>query len=95
VAQKLAASLREKAVQPLDAAALEAWLGAQEAELLDALKADAGSAAVAAAEAAIEDELAPYRERMPARVLVQIRSDSLARRLLEAHGLMRLSLFHL
>ncbi len=37
----------------------------------------------------------PWRARMPARVVEQIRQESLARRILEAHGLPRLSLFHL
>ena len=32
---------------------------------------------------------------MPARVLEQLRTESLARRALEAHALPRLSLFHL
>ena len=32
---------------------------------------------------------------MPAKVLLQVREESLRRRLLESHGLPRLSLFHL
>ena len=45
-------------------------------------------------EAEVEAELAPYRGRMPEQVLEQIRDEARARRLLEAHGLPRLSLFH-
>ena len=76
-------------------AEVEAWLAAREERLLEALRSDAGEAGVAALAAQVEEALAPYRDRMPARVLDQIRRDSLARRLLEAHGLPRLSLFHL
>ena len=43
----------------------------------------------------MDAHLEPWRGRMPARVLEQMRSESLARRTLEAHGLPRLSLFHL
>jgi hypothetical protein len=46
-------------------------------------------------EAEVEQSLEPYRERMPPRVLEQLRQESITRRLLEAHGLPRLSLFHL
>ena len=45
-------------------------------------------------EAEVEAVLAPYRSRMPEKVIEQIREDARARRLLEAHGLPRLSLFH-
>ena len=44
---------------------------------------------------AVERALEPYRKRMPVRVLEQLRQESVMRRLLEAHGLPRLSLFHL
>jgi hypothetical protein len=40
-------------------------------------------------------DLAPYGGRMPPRVLEQVRTESVARRVLDAHGLPRLSLFHL
>jgi len=40
-------------------------------------------------------ELEPFRARMPERVTKQIANDTTARRLLEAHGIPRLSLFHL
>jgi hypothetical protein len=73
----------------------EPWLAAREKRLLEALGRDAGAEAEAALAAEVEGALAPYRDRMPERVLDQIRRDCRARRLLERHGLPRLSLFHL
>jgi hypothetical protein len=74
---------------------LTIWLSGLEAELLGAIRKDAGDERVAAIDAEVEATLQPYRGRMPSRVLEQIRRESVARRLLEAHGLPRLSLFHL
>jgi hypothetical protein len=70
-------------------------LGATEKALLDALRADAAAETLAALDAEIEADLAPYRGRMPERVLDQIRDEAWARRLLGRHGIPRLSLFHL
>jgi hypothetical protein len=95
VARALARELRGRAAEPQDPAALESWLAAQEKALVEALMADRGVSAVAAMEAAVEAELAPYRERMPARVLSQIHRESVTRRLLESHGLPRLTLLQL
>jgi hypothetical protein len=94
-ARALAAALRERAAGGLDVAELEPWLAGREAELVDALREDAGTAALSAIEAAVDADLAPYRERIPARILAQVRRDSIVHRLLERHGLVRLSLFHL
>ena len=94
-ARPLAAELRRRAAEPLDAATLESWLSAQEKRLVEAVARDAGEAAVATIEATVDAELAPYRERMPARVLSQIRKDAVTRRLLEAQGIPRLSLLAL
>jgi hypothetical protein len=94
-ARHLAEELRQRAAVPQDPASLESWLTAQEKALVEAITADAGTDAVAAVESAVDAELAPYRERMPARVLSQIRKESVARRLLEAHALPRLSLLQL
>jgi hypothetical protein len=91
-ARDLARELRQRAGEPPDPAALESWLAAQEKVLVEALTGDGGAPAVAAIEAAVDAELVPYRERMPAKVLAQIRRESVTRRLLEAHGLPRLSL---
>jgi hypothetical protein len=74
---------------------VEGWLGALEASVVDGIRADEGAARLEALEAEIERTLAPYRERMPPRVLERLRQDSTVRRLLERHGLPRLSLFHL
>jgi hypothetical protein len=94
-ARTLAGELRLRAGAAAHPGDLERWLTAQETALVEALSADAGAAAVAAVEAAVDAELAPYRERMPARVLAQIRKESVTRRLLESHGLPRLSLLQL
>jgi hypothetical protein len=90
----IAEALRQKAGD-VDVKEIEGWLSIHEAMLLAALGADAGPERTAATEAEVDAALGPYRDRMPARVLDQIRRDSLARRTLEAHGLPRLSLVHL
>ena len=98
VARDLARELRARAQQSLAAARvkdLEPWLVAREAALRAALEEDMGRAAVEEIAAGVERDLAPYADRMPARVLDQVRAESLARRVLESHGLPRLSLFHL
>ena len=95
LAAELAGELREHATQDWPVARLEPWLVEKEGRLLEALRREAGPAALATLEASVDSDLAPYRERMPAQVLAQIRADALARRLLERHGLPRLSLFHL
>lgn len=87
--------LRERADSLPARRDLEAWLQEREAELLAALAAQAGPEGLAEHERAVETELAPYRERMPATVLEQIRHEARTRRLFEAHGLPRLSLFAL
>lgn len=74
---------------------LEPWLVEREASLRAALEEDMGRAAVEEIAAAVDRDLAAYRDRMPARVLEQVRTESRSRRVLEAHGLPRLSLFHL
>ncbi|HEU0104663.1 MAG TPA: hypothetical protein VFT38_00730 [Vicinamibacteria bacterium] len=70
-------------------------LGATEKALLEALRADAEPTTLATILREIEADLAPYRGRMPERVLDQIRDEAWARRLLARHGIPRLSLFHL
>ena len=80
---------------PLGLEELTRRLGGCERALLDALAADADPADLDAVRADIEADLAPYRGRMPERVLDQIREESWARRLLACHGIPRLSLFHL
>jgi hypothetical protein len=94
VAEAAARELRERAPEE-GLEELTAWLAGLEERLVEALRADADPERVQALEAEVEAGLESWRGRMPARVIGQIRSDSLARRLLEAHGLPRLSLFHL
>jgi hypothetical protein len=74
---------------------VSAWLTEKETELLEAIRADHGAGPVARIEADVDRALEPYRRRMPPKVLEQLRRESTARRLLETHGLPRLSLFHL
>ncbi len=75
--------------------ALTRWLGGMESKLLEAIAQDEPAARRAEREQEVDAGLEPWRRRMPPRVLEQIRSESLARRTLEAYGLPRLSLFHL
>ena len=94
MAVDVARELRERA----DAGGLgeiSAWLAGREALLLAAIDADEGPEGRAALEAEVDGELEKWRVRMPPRVLQQLRGEKIARRRLEAHGLPRLSLFHL
>lgn len=84
--------LRDLAGQAADRRRAESRLQAREAELVAALAEAAGPETVASQLASIERDLLPYRERMPASVLDQIRSESFARLLLQGAGLPRLSL---
>jgi hypothetical protein len=72
---------------------LEGWLGRQEAHLIETLRREDPREAMTAIDDEVDRSLAPYRDRMPARVLAQVRSDAVARRTLERHGIPRLSLF--
>jgi hypothetical protein len=93
VAQAIAVELRAPPATGLEA--LTRWLGEREARLLEAIAADEPPERRAEREREVDASLEPWRGRMPARIVEQIRSEALARRTLEAHGLPRLSLFHL
>jgi len=93
LASGLAGELEGRADGSLDE--LTPWLAEREERLVEALAQDLGAERAAALEAEIDAGLARWRERMPARVVDTLRRESRARRLLEAHGLPRLSLFHL
>jgi hypothetical protein len=93
LARRLAAELRARSAEGR-VRDLEPWLVGREGLMRVALEEDMGRTAVAAIAEGVDRDLAPYRGRMPARVLDQVRTESLTRRLLEAHGLPRLSLFH-
>ena len=70
-------------------AALEGWLQEREQQVLRAVRHALGEQALADVQAGIERDLAPYQERMPARVLEQVRQEALARALLGHFGLPR------
>ena len=88
------ASCRERA----EAGSLDevtGWLHEREGRLIGAIGDDLGAERLRAIEAEVDAGLERWRARMPAKVVETLRRESLARRLLEAHGLPRLSLFHL
>ncbi len=94
LAAEIARELRERASGgPLEE--VTAWLAEREARLLDAIVAEDGEDRRDALEAEVDAGLERWRGRMPARVVEQLKREQLARRRLEAHGLPRLSLFHL
>ena len=74
---------------------LTARLAGLEAGLVEAIASDLGAARLSELEAEVDAGLERWRARLPARVLETLRRESLTRRLLEQHGLPRLSLFHL
>jgi hypothetical protein len=93
-----AAVIAEELLARAEAGSLDevtAWLAEREARLIEAIEADQGPERTHALEADVDLGLERWRARMPARVLDTLRRESLARRVLEAHGLPRLSLFHL
>ena len=94
VADRLAAELEARAELAEAGPSLEAWLRAGESELLKALDADDPEAA-RALEREVDADLGAYRERLPPKVLAQVREESIARRRLESHGLARMSLWSL
>jgi hypothetical protein len=75
--------------------AIEGWLQEGERRLLRAARRALDERSLAELETAIDRELAPYQERMPARVVEQVRHEALARALLGRFGLPRLSLFRM
>jgi len=93
VAATIARELRDGA--PPSLSELSAWLAERESRLLQAILLEEPAALRVEREREVDARLAPWRGRMPPRVLGQIRGESLASRTLEAHGLTRLSLFHL
>ena len=93
-----AAAIARELPERAEAGALDeitAWLAEREVRLIGAIGADLGPERLHALEAEVDASLERWRARMPARVLETLRQESLARRLLEIHGLPRLSLFHL
>jgi hypothetical protein len=94
-ARRVAADLERRAARgDQGVAGLEPWLKEREAEMLAALHAHMGPQALSRIVEAVREDLAPYLARMPQKVVAQVSADATARRVLEAHGLPRLSLFH-
>jgi hypothetical protein len=94
VAVEIARELRARA----DTGRLEevtAWLAGVETRLLEAIDADDGADRRAVLEAEVDGDLERWRARMPPRVVALLRKEKVARGRLAAHGLPRLSLFHL
>ena len=94
-ARALAAALRDPSRAAEPRRALETWLMAREAEVVGWLGDAHGPEWRAALEQEVDADLAGYRGRMPARVLEQVRAESVARRATATHGLPRFSLFNL
>jgi hypothetical protein len=94
LAAELALQMRERA-EAGRLGEVSAWLAEREAALLQAIAADDGSERAKDLEAEVDRELERWRERMPPRVVAQLRGEKVARRRLEEHGIPRLSLFHL
>jgi len=94
LAADLARQMRERA-ESGRLGEISTWLAEREALLLAAIGADEGPEGRAALEAEVDGELEKWRARMPPRVVAQLRREKIARLWLEAHGIPRLSLFHL
>jgi hypothetical protein len=94
-AMGLAGEIREWGAGPPPLREMEKRLAKGESALLARLIESAGTERVVEVEAAADAELLPYASRMPAKVLAQIRKDSITRRVLALFGIPRLSLFGL
>ncbi len=94
LAAELARQMRERA-EAGSLVEVSGWLAEREAALLQAIAADDGPDRAKALEAEVDRELERWRERMPPRVVAQLRAEKIARRRLEDHAIPRLSLFHL
>lgn len=94
LAKGVAEALRARAHEPRGPE-IEKWLGQQEARLVAAIEEEDGKEVADRLAGEVEGALAPYRGRMPAKVMSRLMTDSRVRRLLARHGIPRLSLFHL
>ena len=92
----IAARLRELAgAVPANMEELDRTLTVLEEKLFAALKAEAAEAELVALREQADRELAPYRGKMGAVQMRQVREQFMQKRLLEARGLPRLSLFYM
>jgi len=89
----LAAAMRSDTPVPLDE--LDRTLTVLEERILSALHSAASEEELTTLRAQADSELAPYRSRMSAVQLKQVQTQFLHKRLLEACGLPRLSLFYM
>jgi hypothetical protein len=94
LAREIARGLRER-MGGCGLAELSTWLVEHEKLLLQAIAREEPEAMRLEREREVDQALLPWRGRMPQKVLQQLRSESIARRTLEAYCLPRLSLFHL
>jgi hypothetical protein len=94
---ELAASIEALDVDALygDLEQLEQRLGAIEEKMIAGLRVAATDEALFQARQALDQELKPYRSKMTAEQLARLEKQFLERKLLEAAGLPRLSLFYL
>jgi hypothetical protein len=95
VADRVAQELMESARETPDARDVESQLRAAEAALVAAIERDTPEDVRRALDEEVDRDLGAYRERLPAKVLEQVTAESRTRRLLEAHGVPRLSLWPL
>jgi len=91
--RELAAAMRSETPVPLDE--LDRTLTVLEERILSALHSATSEEELTALRAQADAELAPYRSRMSAVQLKQVQTQFLHKRLLEARGLPRLSLFYM
>jgi hypothetical protein len=91
--RELAAAMQHEKPKPLDE--LDRTLTVLEEKLLATLIADAPEEEMVALREQAERELAPYRARMGAVQMKQVKAQFLHKRLLEAHRLPRLSVFYM
>ena len=91
--RELAAAMRREKPVPLDE--LDRTLTVLEERILSALHSTASEDELTALRTQADSELAPYRSRMSAVQLKQVQTQFLHKRLLEARGLPRLSLFYM
>jgi len=91
--RELAAAMRSEKPVPLDE--LDRTLTVLEERVLSALHSAASEDELTALREQADSELAPYRSRMSAVQLKQVQTQFLHKRLLEARGLPRLSLFYM
>lgn len=95
LAAEVAAGGNEGGVGGVDLEALDRTLGVLEERLMAALVTATPEADLQAVREAAAAELAPYRAKMPAMQVKQVQQQFLQKRLMEARGLPRLSLFYM